>query len=94
MIGKKLSPILEEIENTIWEFEANKGGPPLYTDDGFRASLKIFMSTMIDKMYLLQKKEGIKLDDNGKMAFKLGEEIKKLVKTYTNIDTYELYKKG
>ena len=33
MIGKKLSPILNEIEQTLWEFEANNPSPPQYTNE-------------------------------------------------------------
>lgn len=37
MIGIKISSILEEIEDTLVEFEANVGMKPNFTDDGFRA---------------------------------------------------------
>lgn len=93
MIGKKLSPILVEIEDTIWEFEANVQEPPMFTDDGFRASIKIFMAALMDKMYALQREEKIELEDGGNMAFKAGQDLRNLVKTYTGIDTYDLYKK-
>lgn len=43
MIGKKLSPVLEEMEATLWEYEAFNGAKPNYTLEGFRASTKIFM---------------------------------------------------
>lgn len=92
MIGEKLSPILVEIENTLWEFEANVGMKPNYTLDAFRASIKIFMSTMMDKMWELQGSEILEMDDRIAMAEKLGNELNKMVKTYTNIDTKNLYK--
>jgi hypothetical protein len=91
MIGKKLSPILVEIEETLWEFEANNGIKPEYSIDGFRASIKIFMSTLMDKMWELQSNENLSLDDRSAMAQKVGENLRKLVKTYTNIDTNKLY---
>ena len=40
MIGKILSPLLEEMEDILWEFEANNGCPPHFTEGGFRASMK------------------------------------------------------
>ena len=43
MIGKKLSPVLEEMEATLWEYEAFNGAKPNYTLEGFRASTKISM---------------------------------------------------
>ena len=47
MIGKKLSPVLEEMEATLWEYEAFNGAKPNYTLEGFRASTKIFMSALL-----------------------------------------------
>lgn len=91
MIGTKLNPILEEIETTIWEFESNYGMKPQYSIEGFRAGIKIFMSVLMDKIWELQEDENIDLEDRIKMVEKVGEDIRKLVKTYTNIDTYELY---
>ncbi len=92
MIGQKLSPILEEIEMTLWEFEANREIKPEYTIEGFRAGVKIFMSVMVDKIFDLQENENMTLEDRLKMVEKVGGEIRKIVKVYTNIDTHELYK--
>jgi len=93
-LGKKLSPILVEIENTLWEFEANYATyKPEYPIDAFRAATKIFMSALMDKMFDLQEKENMDLNDRCEMATKVGEDIRKLIKIYTNIDTLELYKK-
>jgi len=91
MIGKKLSPILEEIEATLWEFEANAGGKPEFTNEGFRASVKIFMSTLMDKVWELQQNEKFDMQDRINMATKLGEDVRKLIKTYTDIDCHKLY---
>jgi len=92
MIGKQISPMLSEIEDTLWEFEANVGEYPEYPDDGFRAGIKIFMSVMMDRMYQLQSSEKLDELDSLNMAQKLGEEVRKLVKVYTDIDTFDLYK--
>lgn len=93
MIGKKISPILEEIENTLWEFEANRGLKPNYTTEGFRAAIKIFVSALMDKIWELQQDENTEIQDRLNMVQKVGEEIRELVKTYTNIDCHELYRK-
>jgi hypothetical protein len=92
MIGKKLSPILSEIESALIEYELNINRPPEYTDEGFRASVKIFLSVMLDKMWKLQEDEGIDIDTRADMAEKLGTEIRNIVRIYTNIDTHSLYK--
>jgi len=91
-IGEKLSPLLAEIEQTLWEHEAWGGGRPHYTEEGFRAAIKIFMSVLMDKMYVLQEREGFEIDDMEVMATSLGGQLRSLVKTYCDIDTHDLYK--
>ena len=92
MIGKKLSPILSEIESALIEYELNINRPPEYTDEGFRASVKIFLSVMLDKMWKLQEDEEIDINTRADMAEKLGTEIRNIIRVYTNIDTHDLYK--
>ena len=92
MIGKKLSPILSEIESALIEYELNINRPPEYTDEGFRASVKIFLSVMLDKMWKLQEDEGIDINTRADMAKKLGNELRNIIRVYTNIDTHDLYK--
>ena len=90
-IGEKLSPVLEEIENTLLEHQVNVQTQPKFTNDGFRAVTKIFIDVLLDKMWELQKAENIPQTDRENMATKAGEDIRKLIKVYTNIDTYKLY---
>ena len=92
MIGRTLSPVLCEIENTLWEFEEQNLGNPAFTKEGFRAILKMFMCAMMDKMWVMQESEEIDMDIRGAMAKKCGEELRKFVKIYTGIDSVELYK--
>jgi adenylate kinase len=92
MIGKKISPILSEIESALIEFEINVAKPPEYTDEGFRAAVKIFLSVMLDKMWKLQEDEEIDINTRADMAEKLGTEIRNIIRVYTNIDTHSLYK--
>lgn len=92
MIGEKLSTILNEIESAIWESDSQKGLPPNYTTEGFRSAIKIFMSAIMDKIWNLQEAENIPIEARMDMVKKCGEDIRQLVKTYTNIDTHDLYK--
>jgi hypothetical protein len=92
MIGEKLSSVLSEIESALIEFEINVARPPQYTNEGFRAAVKIFLSAMLDKMWKLQEDEGIDINTRADMAEKLGTEIRNIVRVYTNIDTHNLYK--
>ena len=92
MIGEKLSSVLSEIESALIEYELNINRPPQYTNEGFRAAVKIFLSAMLDKMWKLQEDENIDINTRADMAEKLGTEIRNIVRIYTNIDTHNLYK--
>ena len=92
MIGKKISPVLQELEMALWEFEANPlTSKPEYTTQGFRAALKIAMSVIMDKMWELQEKEEMSIEDRGNMATACGKRFMALVKEFTDIDTHKLY---
>lgn len=91
MIGKELSPVLKEIEETIWEFEANVSTQPGYTTEGFRGACKIFMSALMDKMWDYQKELQLTMPERESLAEKAGNDIRNLVKEFTNIDTHDLY---
>lgn len=91
-IGVRLSPILQSMEDVLWEWEFFNSGAPNYTDGGFRGAVKIFTSAMMDKIWRLQEDESIDFDDRVAMVEKCGSEIRALIKTYTNIDTHNLYK--
>ena len=93
-IGQKISPILNEIESALWEFEAYDGSKPDYTIEGFRGGIKIFMSVLMDKIWELQVDEKITMEDRIKMVEKAGNDVRKLVKIYTDIDTHDLYGKS
>lgn len=93
MIGEKLSPILEEIENALWEFEIDGGGKYQFTTEGLRATTKIFMATLLDKMWELNESENFTIEERVRMAEKLGGDVRKLIKTYTDIDSHDFYKK-
>lgn len=91
MIGEKISPILEDIEDALWTFEADGGGKPGYTKEGFRAATKIFMSAFMDKIWELQQDERIPMETRMNMAEKAGNDFRQLIKTYTDIDCHKLY---
>ena len=88
-LGEKLSPILSEIEDTLLDNYETKPG---FDNEGFRASIFIFQSALLDKMWELQEKENLPIETRADMAEKCGEAIRSLVKTFTDIDTHNLYK--
>jgi hypothetical protein len=91
--GEKISPILEEIEDTLWEFESNYPTiPHKFTTMGFRAAIKIFMACLMDKMWIKQEKEKVDFKIRLDLAEQAGKDIRALVKKYTDIDSHDLYK--
>jgi len=92
-VGQKISPILEYLENYLWEYEATVGEKPEYTEGGFRGAVKVFMSAIMDKMFDIQTKEKMTLEDMEAMVTACGNDLRKFVHTYTGIDTKELYEK-
>lgn len=90
--GKLLTPTLVEIEDALWEFDLARKEKPNYPDEALRASIKIFMSILVDKMWELQCYEKMSMKDKMNMAQKAGEDLRKLIKTYTDIDTHNFYK--
>ena len=93
MLGQKLSPILEEISDAILDHQVYLGTKTEFTIEGFKAAIHIFSAVLMDKMFELQGDEKLDKEDRLNMCQKCGEEIRKLVKTYTDIDTIELFKK-
>ena len=91
-IGEKINPILCKIEDTLWEFEANRAMKPNFPKESLRAASKIFMAVLMDKIFELQTEEKISMEDRMKMAEQAGKDIRKLIKTYTDIDSHDFYK--
>lgn len=91
MLGEIITPTLVRVEDVIMDYEAHVSGKPNYPLEGFRAALRIFMSALMDKTFELQQKEGICVDDAMHMAEKAGDDLKTLIKIYTDIDTKQLY---
>ena len=91
MNGEQLSPILIEIESALLDHQVFDGSKLDFSMEAFRAVIKIFMDAMLDKMWELQQSENISMKDRVAMAVELGNEVRKLVKIYTNIDTHKLY---
>ena len=50
------------------------------------------MSAMMDKIWELQSEENMSMEDRINMVQKCGEDVRKIVKIYSNIDTHDLYK--
>jgi len=93
-LGERMKPLLLILEQSIWDEEAeNPGAFPKFDDECFRASIKIFLTGLLERIWGLQDKENIDFEDRKNMVIKAAEDIRSLIKVYTNIDTFELYGK-
>jgi hypothetical protein len=92
MIGQKLQPILNELEGTIIEFNAFDGSKPNYPPESLRSATMIFMSVLMDKIWEVQEFDKMDFEDREVMAIRAGEDIRKLIHTYTGLDSHDFYK--
>lgn len=90
-IGEQLSPVLVEIEETLWEHEATIATKPEYTLAGFRAAAKIFTSAMLDYTFSRDAAMGMNIQQMAADAEKLGQDLRNLMLKYTGIDSVKLY---
>lgn len=82
-------PILKEIATGMLEKAEMK---PNYSDEAMLNSTIIFQSVFIDKIFDNQNYDNMELEDRLKMAKSAGEDLRKLIHTYTGLDTVKLAK--
>ena len=84
---------LEIIANDILNQNADAKGDenkPNYTNREFMNAVIIFQTALMDKMYDNQNYDKMNVDDRLKMAEKCGLDLRKLIHTYTNLDTHKI----
>ena len=84
---------LEIIANDILNQNADAKGDenkPNYTNREFMNAVIIFQTALMDKMYDNQNYDKMNVDDRLKMAEKCGLDLRKLIHTYTNLDTHNI----
>ncbi len=86
---ESLEPPLLQLEDTI--LNCMLCSPKMdYTTMSFRAIVQIFVSGVLDKMIDVQNKDDMSEEDRKIMQSSCFKDIKKLIHTYTNIDTHTL----
>lgn len=91
-VGETVKPLLLIIENAIWSHEAEHSEVlPQFDNESLRAVVKIFITTIIERIWSLQEKEHMTFETRCEMAKSAAEEVRKLIKVYTDIDTLKLY---
>lgn len=84
---------LEIIVNDILNQTADaKGGEckPNYSNGDFMNITYLFQIALMDKMYDNQNYDKMGLDDRIKMSTSCGVELRKLIHTYTGLDTHKI----
>lgn len=82
---------LEIIANVILNQNSEAIGDenkPNYTNREFMNCLIIFQNALMDKMYDNQDYDNMNIDDRIKMSVQCGLDLRKLVHTYTGLDTH------
>ena len=82
-------PIFEEIATGLLEVAEIK---PNYSDKALLNVTLIFQSVFMDKVFDCMHRDGIPYEDQLKMVQSAGEEIRRVIHTYTGLDTVELVK--
>lgn len=84
---------LEVIANDLLSQNADAKGnenKPNYSKRDFMNVIIIFQTALMDKMYDNQEYDEMSLDDRLKMAESCGLSLRKLIHTYTGLDTHKI----
>jgi hypothetical protein len=84
---------LEIIASDILDKNADAIGnenKPNYTNREFMNCLIIFQNALMDKMYDNQEYDNMSIDDRFNMATQCGLDLRKLIHTYTGLDTHKI----
>jgi hypothetical protein len=90
-IAFELNDLLTKIELVLLDHEITEGTPPGFTDDGFGAIVYIFSSALMDRAWRLQENENMSFEDRCAMVKSFGNELRKLIKIYTNVDMHDFF---
>ena len=81
---------LEYIASDILDQNANGAEKPNYSNRDFMNTLLIFQTALMDKMYNNQDFDKMDMEDRMNMANKCGLDLRKLIHTYTGLDTHKI----
>ena len=88
---KNYSKELEVIASSILNQHASEEGAekPNYSNRDFMNTILIFQTALMDKMFDNQDFDDMPLEVRGVMVTKCGLELRKLIFTYTGLDTHK-----
>ena len=85
--NKELEIIASDILDQNAEAIGNENKPN-YTNREFMNCLIIFQTALMDKMYDNQDYDKMSIEDRSNMATQCGLDLRKLIHTYTGLDTH------
>jgi hypothetical protein len=80
---------LEAIANDLLTQNA-EAKKPNYSNRDFMNAIIIFQTALMDKMFDNQDYDGMQVEDRMKMAESCGLALRKLIHTYTGLDTHKV----
>lgn len=78
---------LEEIANSYLD---QNGQKPNFSNRDFFNAILIFQTALMDKTFDNQNFDNMPLEQRLEMATKCGEDLRKLIHTYTGLDTHKI----
>lgn len=89
-LADKLEPILLEIQGTLLDRTIAQQPHMHYSDDAFSAATYIFVDVLMSRMWELQEKERIPMQERYNMVEYAGSELNKLIKEMTGVDMKDI----
>ena len=80
--------VLSSIEDAMLEGAAMGNQVDNYPEEAMPAATMIFHTVLLSNMWKLMEEENMDQSDRIEMAEKAGKELKKLIHTFTNLDTF------
>jgi hypothetical protein len=88
---KELETIADDLLNQNADADANGNeNKPNYSKRDFMNCIIIFQTALMDKMYDNQEYDDMNIDERLKMAESCGLALRKLIHTYTGLDTHKI----
>jgi hypothetical protein len=81
--------LVEIVANAILD-ETGNAQKPNFSNRHFINTLIVFQNALMDKMYDNQDYDGMGMEDRLKMVETCGNELRKLIHTFTGLDTHKI----
>ena len=80
----------DKLELIANDFLLQNGEKPNFTNREFMNAIIIFQTALMDKLFDNQNYDKMDIENRMKMAESCGNDLRKLIHTYTNLDTHKI----